>query len=57
MDQQSVVIQLPAELYDRIRCAAADHHRPIETVMLESLAWLFSDLPTNLDAMLETPGT
>ncbi len=57
MDQQSVVIQLPAELYDRIRRAAADRHRPIETVMLESLALLFGDLPANLDAMLETLGT
>jgi hypothetical protein len=53
MGEQSVVINLPNELYDRIRRAAADRNRPIEIVLLESLALMFGNLPLNPEAMID----
>src|SRR5258708_35376907 len=45
MTQQSVVLQLPEELYERVRQVAEDSKRPVENVLLESLAVLIADLP------------
>ena len=47
MAQQPVVLQLPESLYERVRQIAADSHRPLEEVLVGSLALLFDDLPDN----------
>jgi hypothetical protein len=49
MAQQPVVLQLPEELYERIRQVAQDSNRPLETVMVDSLSLLFGDLPDNAE--------
>ena len=41
MSQQPVSLKLPAELYERICRVAQNSDRPIETVLVESLALLF----------------
>ncbi len=45
MTQQPVLIQLPDSLYSRIRQAAEASQRPIEEVLVESLALMFDELP------------
>ena len=49
MAQQPVVLQLPEDLYERVRQVAQDSHRPLETVLLDSLSLLFGDLPDNAE--------
>src|SRR5258708_1439194 len=49
MTQQPVVLQLPEELYERVRQIAQDSNRPIEMVLVDSLALLFGDLPDNAE--------
>lgn len=45
MSQQSVLLQLPEALYERVQRAAQESNRPVETVLLDSLSLLFGDLP------------
>jgi hypothetical protein len=45
MTQQPVLLQLPDKLYERIREVAANSNRPVENVLLDSLALLFGDWP------------
>ncbi len=46
MTQASILLQLPDELYERLREIADDSHRPVESVLIDSLSLLFGDLPT-----------
>jgi len=46
---QPVLLQLPEELYERVRQLAEDSQRPLENVLLDSLALLFNDLPDDLN--------
>ncbi len=45
MTQQPVLLQLPEDLYERVRQIAEESKRPLEEVLLDSLALLFGDLP------------
>ena len=45
MKQQSVLLQLPQELYERVRELAQGSHQPIEQILLDSLSLVFGDLP------------
>lgn len=49
MAQQPVVLQLPESLYERVRQIAADSNRPLERVLVDSLALLFDDLPDSTE--------
>jgi hypothetical protein len=49
MTQQPVLIQLPEELYERVRQVAQDSNRPLESILVDSLALLFGDLPDNAE--------
>jgi hypothetical protein len=53
MSQQSVVVQLPDALYERIREIAEQSNRPLETVLVDSLALLFGELPAETDFSAE----
>jgi len=44
MSQRPIVLDLPEALYERVRHIAEDSHRPVESVLLESLTLLFGDL-------------
>lgn len=46
MSQSPILLQLPDELYERLREIADDSHRPVESVLIDSLTLLFGDLPT-----------
>lgn len=46
MSQQPVLLQLPEELYERVREIAAESNRPLESVLVDSLALLFGELPS-----------
>lgn len=52
MGHQSVVLDLPEDLYDRIRQAADVSDRSLETLLIESLDLLFGD---TLDSSLSVP--
>lgn len=55
MAAQSITVNLPENLYKRIRQTAEDTNRPLETVLLESLALLFGEATINgksLDSVL-----
>lgn len=55
MTAQSITVNLPENLYKRIRQTAEDTNRPLETVLLESLALLFGEATINgksLDSVL-----
>jgi hypothetical protein len=45
MTQQPVLLQLPEELYERVQEIAAKTNRPLESVLVDSLALLFGELP------------
>lgn len=45
MNHQMVQLDLPEELYERVRQIAENSQRPLETVLIESLALMFGDLP------------
>jgi hypothetical protein len=45
MTQQPVLLQLPEDLYERVRQIAEESNRPLENVLLDSLALLFGDWP------------
>ncbi len=45
MTDQSVLLQMPGELYERIRQIAAESNRPVENVLLDSIILLFGELP------------
>lgn len=47
-------LDLPAELFARIQEAADRSDRPIESVLVESLALLFGVPPTDWDQIMET---
>lgn len=42
MTQQSVVLELPEELYERIRLMADTANRPIEEMIADGLDWIFA---------------
>jgi hypothetical protein len=50
MHQQSVKLDLPVELYERIRETAEENNMPVEAMLLESIALMFGSLPD--DSML-----
>lgn len=56
MAQQPVVLQLPESLYERVRQVAVDSNRPLEEVLLDSLALLFDDLPDSASLTPELLG-
>jgi len=45
MTQPPILLQLPDKLYERIREVAANSNRPLENVLVDSLALLFGDWP------------
>jgi hypothetical protein len=48
MTQQSVVLELPDEIYERARRVAEESQRPLESVLLDSLTLLFGNFPAEL---------
>ncbi len=48
MTQQSVVLQLPDEVYARVRQIAEESQRPLENILLDSLEMVFGGLPDDL---------
>ena len=54
MTQAPILLQLPDELYERLREIADDSQRPMESVLIDSLALLFGDLPTITPQQLAT---
>jgi hypothetical protein len=46
MTQAPILLQLPDELYERLREIADDSHRPVESVLIDSLTLLFGNLPS-----------
>lgn len=47
MSDQPILLQLPEELYARIRQIAEESQIPVESVLVDSLALLFGELPDN----------
>ena len=45
MNQQPVLLQIPDELYERVRQIAESSNRSLENVLLESLEFMFGELP------------
>lgn len=52
MSHQTVLVDLPPDLYERIRTVAEASNRPVQTVLAESLALLFGDLADDADTLL-----
>lgn len=48
MTQQSVVLQLPEEMYERVRQIAEESQRPVENILLDSLELVFGGLTDDL---------
>jgi hypothetical protein len=46
MSDQSILLQLPPQLYARVRQIAQESNRPLESVLVDSLALLFGDQET-----------
>ncbi|MBA3873101.1 MAG: hypothetical protein H0X30_28540 [Anaerolineae bacterium] len=46
MTQAPILLQLPDEIYERLREIADDSQRPVESVLIDSLTLLFGNLPT-----------
>jgi hypothetical protein len=57
MSQQSVLLQMPEELYERVRRIAEDSDRPVENVLLDSIALLFGELPPDDELTPQLLGT
>lgn len=51
MSQQTVHVDLPSELYERLRTIAEASNRPLQTVLVESLELLFADLSRDADTL------
>jgi hypothetical protein len=57
MNHQSITLDLPDEVYERVRQAAEDSQRPVESVLLDTIALLFGGktidaiTPGNLDSL------
>lgn len=51
---QPLSLHLPAALYERIRDAATRSDRPVESVLVESLALLFGEPAANWDQLAAT---
>lgn len=49
MTQQSVVLELPEDLYERIRIMADTANRPVEDVIADGLEWIFT--PSDVDSL------
>ncbi|MCC6613355.1 MAG: hypothetical protein IT320_07735 [Anaerolineae bacterium] len=47
MSRQSITLELPDELYDRVREIAAAHQLDIESVLVDSIALMFGELDKN----------
>jgi hypothetical protein len=45
MAQQPIILQLPDDLYERVRQIAEESKRPVENILLDSLELLFGNLP------------
>ena len=45
MNQQTVLLQMPEALYERVREVAKISNRPFDRVLLDSLTLVFGDLP------------
>lgn len=45
MSEQPVLLQLPEELYQRVLQITEESQRPLESVLVESLALMFGELP------------
>lgn len=45
MNQHRVLLDLPDEMYERVRQIAEDSRRPVENILLESLVLLFGESP------------
>jgi hypothetical protein len=45
MPHQSITLDLPEDLYERVRQAAEESQRPVESVLVETLNLMFGDLP------------
>ena len=54
MTQAPILLQLPDELYERLREIADDSQRPLESVLIDSLTLLFGNLPTIAPHQLAT---
>ena len=54
MTQSPILLQLPDELYERLREIADDSHRPVESVLIDSLTLLFGNLPTINPQQIDT---
>ena len=52
MSRQSVILDLPDELYARIRQVAEENEIPLENMLVDSIELMFGDLPTD-----ETPAS
>jgi len=45
MNQHRILLDLPDEMYERVRQIAEDSRRPVENILLESLVLLFGESP------------
>jgi hypothetical protein len=57
MNQQPVLLQIPEELYERVRQIAENSNRSLENVLLESLALIFVEPPAKSELSTELLGT
>lgn len=48
MSQQTFILDLPQDVYERIRLLAESSHRPLESVVSESLSLLFRNAPSEV---------
>ena len=47
MSEQSVILSLPESLYEQVRRVAEKSDRPVELVLIDTLALLFGELPSD----------
>jgi hypothetical protein len=52
MSGKSITLDLPEDLYERVRQVAEQSHRPLERVLVESLRLLFVLPPTSTDVAI-----
>lgn len=59
MSHQSITLDLPDDVYERVRQAAEDSQRPVESVLLDTISLLFGDeaieqvSPENLEKLTD----